>query len=48
MAQVIPGSGAYRYNMWGYSTVGFFAPMARFSAAAANGGSGQDVLNEFK
>ena len=47
-AQLIPGSGAYRYNMWGYSTVGFMAPMARYSAAAAAGGSGEDVLNEFK
>lgn len=38
-AQVIPGSeGVYRYNFWGYSTVGFFAPMARYSAAAAQGG----------
>lgn len=47
--QVIPGSeGVYRYNFWGYSTVGFFAPMARYSAAAAQGGRGQDVLNEFK
>jgi len=27
----IPGSSptAYRYNYWGYSTVGFFAPMSR-------------------
>lgn len=39
LPQVIPGSeGVYRYNFWGYSTVGYFAPMARFSAAAAQGG----------
>ena len=25
----IPGSNTYRYNYWGYSTVGFFAPMSR-------------------
>ncbi|KAI3435670.1 hypothetical protein D9Q98_001728 [Chlorella vulgaris] len=46
--QVIPGSDSYRYNFWGYSTVGFFAPMARFSAAAARGEGGGAVLNEFK
>lgn len=28
-------SSAIRLNYWGYSTVGFFAPMARFSSAAA-------------
>jgi isoamylase len=28
----IPGTDLYRYNFWGYSTVAFFAPMARFSA----------------
>eukprot|EP00887_Chlorella_sp_A99_P006221 scaffold3.g6221.t1 len=47
-ARLIPGTTAHRYNFWGYSTVGFFAPMARYSAAAAAGGSGTDVLNEFK
>lgn len=47
--QVIPGSDAYRYNFWGYSTVGYFAPMARYSAAAAAGGAaGQAVLDEFR
>lgn len=46
--QVIPGSDQYRFNYWGYSTIGFFAPMARYSAAAAGGGSGADVVNEFK
>ena len=25
----IPGSDTYRYNFWGYSTAGFFAPMSR-------------------
>ncbi|EIE26827.1 glycoside hydrolase [Coccomyxa subellipsoidea C-169] len=38
----------YRYNYWGYSTVGFFAPMARYSAAAAAGRPGADIVNEFK
>jgi pullulanase/glycogen debranching enzyme len=28
----IPGTNLFRYNFWGYSTVAFFAPMARFSA----------------
>ena len=46
--QVIPGSNQYRFNYWGYSTIGFFAPMARYSAAAAGGGGGADVVNEFK
>lgn len=48
LPQIIPGTETYRYNFWGYSTVGYFAPMARFSAAAASGGGGTDVLNEFK
>ena len=46
--QVIPGSEQYRFNYWGYSTIGFFAPMARYSAAAAGGGGGADVVHEFK
>ncbi len=46
--QLIPGTDSYRYNFWGYSTVNFFSPMSRYSAAAAAGGSGQDVINEFK
>lgn len=28
----IPGTDLFRYNFWGYSTVAFFAPMARFGA----------------
>ncbi|KAK9843453.1 hypothetical protein WJX81_003335 [Elliptochloris bilobata] len=46
--QVIPGSDQFRFNYWGYSTVGFFAPMARYSAAAVGGGGGADVVDEFK
>ncbi|BDA40513.1 Isoamylase 1, chloroplastic [Coccomyxa sp. Obi] len=46
--QIIPGTDEYRYNYWGYSTVGFFAPMARYSAAAAAGRPGMDIVNEFK
>ncbi len=47
--QLIPGTDSnYRYNYWGYSTVGFFAPMARYSQAAAEGRGGQDVVKEFK
>ena len=45
---MIPGSDQYRFNYWGYSTIGFFAPMARYSAAAADGGGGADMVNEFK
>jgi isoamylase len=62
---VLPGSdgeesGAIRLNYWGYSTVGFFAPMARFSSAAAaaapkgqkkpksGSSSGRAVIREFK
>lgn len=37
-----------RYNFWGYSTVGFFAPMARYSAANAREAGGQSIINEFK
>ena len=48
MHQVIPGTDEYRFNYWGYSTVGFFAPMARYSAAAAAGRPGSEVVNEFK
>lgn len=46
----IPGSDpvAYRYNFWGYSTVGFFAPMSRYSAAIAQGRQGGDMVKELK
>lgn len=42
-----------RYNFWGYSTVGFFAPMARYSSAmsreATNAAeASRRVINEFK
>ena len=47
--QLIPGTtDSYRYNYWGYSTAGFFAPMSRYSQAAAEGRPGQQVLDEFK
>ena len=47
--QLIPGTrDSYRYNYWGYSTTGYFAPMARYSQAAAQGRPGQDVVKEFK
>jgi len=44
----IPGSDAYRFNFWGYSTVGYFAPMARYSDAMAKGKSAKAVHDEFK
>lgn len=46
----IPGSttGAHRYNFWGYSTVNFFSPMARYSFAVANGADGAALQQEFK
>ena len=47
--QLIPGTDdSYRFNYWGYSTIGYFAPMARYSQAAHKGGSGHDVVKEFK
>jgi hypothetical protein len=46
--QVIPGTDEYRFNYWGYSTVGFFAPMSRYSAAAAAGKPAAEVVREFK
>jgi len=44
----IPGTAAHRFNYWGYSTVNFFAPMARYTAAAAAGGGGRAVADEVK
>jgi isoamylase len=46
----IPGSatGERRRNFWGYSTVGFFAPMARYSYAASLGAPGPAVADELK
>eukprot|EP00798_Chlamydomonas_sp_ICE-L_P030104 gene30104-35072_t len=45
---MIPGTDEYRFNFWGYSTAGFFAPMSRFSYAAAKGHSPVEIKNEFK
>ncbi|KAL6765555.1 isoamylase [Haematococcus lacustris] len=46
----IPGSDppAYRFNFWGYSTLGFFAPMSRYSANIAAGGPPLSLAYEFK
>ena len=47
--QLIPGSdNTYRFNYWGYSTTAFFAPMTRYSQAAADGRHGREVVREFK
>ncbi len=35
VVQLIPGTADYRYNVWGYSTVNFFSPMARYSQVHA-------------
>lgn len=37
-----------RYNFWGYSTVNFFSPMGRYSAALAEGRPVNSTCNEFK
>jgi isoamylase len=34
---MIPGTDEYRFNFWGYSTVNFFSPMARYSQVAPAG-----------
>ena len=48
--QLKPANGVYRYNVWGYSTVGFFAPMSRYASCLEEGGleKTQEVVNEFK
>lgn len=46
--QLIPGTDEYRFNYWGYSTVCYFAPMSRYSAAAAQGLLGGAVVSEFR
>ncbi|GIL64820.1 hypothetical protein Vafri_18680 [Volvox africanus] len=44
----IPGSNEYRYNFWGYSTVNYFSPMGRYSAALAEGRHVRSTCDEFK
>ncbi|KAL1217815.1 Isoamylase 1 [Cardamine amara subsp. amara] len=39
--------GDYRVNFWGYSTIGFFSPMIRYSSASSNNSAGR-AINEFK
>ncbi|QDZ18260.1 isoamylase [Chloropicon primus] len=49
--ELSPPNGVYRYNVWGYSTVGFFAPMARYGSCLSEGGDlGKtgEVVKEFK
>lgn len=46
----IPGSptNEHRFNFWGYSTVNFFSPMARYSYAISSGADGSALQQEFK
>jgi len=48
--EIKPANGVYRYNVWGYSTVGFFAPMSRYASCVLSEGLDKtaDVVNEFK
>ncbi|KAK9792712.1 hypothetical protein WJX73_009712 [Symbiochloris irregularis] len=47
--EVQPKKGQpHRYNFWGYSTVAYFAPMARYAQAAQQNRGGQAVIDEFK
>lgn len=39
--------GDYKVNFWGYSTINYFSPMIRYSAAG-NQDCGQGAINEFK
>jgi len=34
-------------NFWGYSTINFFSPMARYSSGGTRN-YGRDAINEFK
>ncbi|KAK6941228.1 Glycoside hydrolase, family 13, N-terminal [Dillenia turbinata] len=40
-------SGDYKVNFWGYSTISYFSPMIRYSAAG-NCNCGRDAINEVK
>ncbi|XP_042052481.1 isoamylase 1, chloroplastic-like isoform X1 [Salvia splendens] len=39
--------GDYKMNFWGYSTINYFSPMARYSSAGT-GNYGLGAVNEFK
>ncbi|KFK36885.1 hypothetical protein AALP_AA4G184500 [Arabis alpina] len=39
--------GDHRVNFWGYSTIGFFSPMIRYSSASSRNFAGR-AINEFK
>uniref|UniRef100_M4CLB4 Glycosyl hydrolase family 13 catalytic domain-containing protein n=2 Tax=Brassica campestris TaxID=3711 RepID=M4CLB4_BRACM len=42
-----PILGDHRVNFWGYSTIGFFSPMSRYSSASSRNFAGR-AINEFK
>ncbi|CAH2058675.1 unnamed protein product [Thlaspi arvense] len=39
--------GDHRVNFWGYSTIGFFSPMVRYSSGSSHNFAGR-AINEFK
>lgn len=42
-----PATGGYKVNFWGYSTINFFSPMARYAAAGVKD-CGREAIREFK
>ena len=47
IACLIRLSCLFRVNFWGYSTIGFFSPMSRYSSASSRNFAGR-ANNEFK
>mmetsp|Transcript_1802 Transcript_1802/g.6412 ORF Transcript_1802/g.6412 Transcript_1802/m.6412 type:complete len:515 (+) Transcript_1802:168-1712(+) len=42
-----PATGEYRTNFWGYSTINFFSPMARYASESFDD-CGREAVREFK